>query len=175
MKTWTPEEVLAERPDVMHLPGLATGFWEGHGQMSLLEILTVLPFSDFCRVWLAARPGALPGAVREKWGSVIVERAIRRARVVCESSEWLAWAENWVDGIDRSGLAAQRAAGIAIDDEVAFYAAQAAYQAARGEWWGVAQAAVWQSYWNDDLGCNAGAEEFRRQVADLVAMKAEWE
>ena len=81
-----------------------------------------------------------------------VECAIRLAWEVCDEPGWRAWAEGWLDGSDRSDVAARAAAEAWAARSAARSAARAAARAAvRAAW----AAEAWAAGWAADAAADA--------------------
>jgi len=108
MKTWTIDEMLAERPCKEYTQERITELWAGRERLSLRDILMLdIPSSD--RIWVACRPGALTDQQQAAWLERIVTRAIIHHALNCGIPTVEAWAQNWLDGTDRSNAAAAAA------------------------------------------------------------------
>ena len=73
MKSWTIDEMLAERPCEEYTQERITELWAGRERLSLLEILD-LPISWADRVWVICRPDALTHEQKAAWLERIVGR-----------------------------------------------------------------------------------------------------
>jgi hypothetical protein len=96
---------------------------------------------------------------------------------VCKEASFVKWANNWLNGTDRSRKSARAAAAWAADyaaywaaDYAAYWAAWAAYYAARAAAWdaGAADAAAWAA----DAARAAEAAARAGGTLDLVALAA---
>ena len=129
MKSWTIDEMLAERPCEEYTQERITELWAGRERLTLLEVLD-LPISWADRVWVICRPDALTHEQKAEWLERIVTRAIRNHALNCGIPTVEAWAQNWLDGTDRSNAAAAAA-----------WTAEAARAARAAEAWAAAEAA----------------------------------
>ena len=113
----------------------------GRKVISLHDVYEMdIPNTD--KIWILTRPNVLNSKIRDKWLEIIVTIAINTAKQFCNNSEWNKWADNWLNGTDRSYAAAYNAANAA-------YAANAACAAANN--------------------ANAVAE-YKQQVEDILSM-----
>jgi len=183
MKTWTVGEVLRVLPRGSYTAPRLRHLWNGRKRVTLLEVLTELPFSDAHRVRLAMSPGALPVEVRQEWADIIVHRAILRTLEGPESLEngaWKVWAMGWLNGMDRSARGARAVEKLASKEMMGMRGDLAARKV-----WNAREAAAdaarrlfLRSYWMAAFcgalcarrldGAAGLAEEFRRQVEELA-------
>ena len=150
MKTWTVEEMVAERPCPEYTRERMAELWAGREALTLAEILDV-PIAAQDRVWVACLPAALPAAVQDAWLERIVSRAVTTHALRCGIPAVEVWAQSWLDGTDRTGAAARAAAR-----EAAWAAAWAA-RAARAAAWEAARAAAWAAAGAADAAAEAAA------------------
>ena len=170
MKTWSIDEMLAENPcEEYQNRALLETFWAAQERLSVLDVLRLeIPAED--RVWVATRPGALEPAVQSRWQEVVVTRAINRALEIYDEPGFVAWAQGWLDGTDRSAEAARAAAAAAWAEGAAAYAADAAAYAAAGTAWAAADAAAGTAWAAAHAARAALGAEREQQVADLVTI-----
>ena len=116
-----------------------------------------IPYKD--KVWLFTRPNVLSRKIKDKWLEIIITRAINTAKHVYINPEWNKWADNWLDGTNRSADAAYAAYAAYAAADAAAYAAYAAYAAADA-----AADAADAAY---DAADAAHAAECKQQVNDL--------
>jgi len=135
MKTWTVEEMVAERPCPEYTRERMAELWAGREALTLAEILDV-PIAAQDRVWVACLPAALPAAVQDAWLERIVSRAVTTHALRCGIPAVEVWAQSWLDGTDRTGAAARAAA------RAAAWAAAWAARAARAAAWEAAREAA---------------------------------
>ena len=169
MKTWTVDEMLAEKPCGWDADGYTRerleGLFDGRDSMSTLDVCDLdIPPSDI--VWVACR--GLGDQDRETWLELIVTRAVTSHALRCGIPDVEAWARNWLSREDRTAdaaeaaraIAAARAAARAAAD-VAARAAWAAADAAEAAYTGAAANAAWATR------AAAEAAERQLQVEDL--------
>jgi hypothetical protein len=170
MRSWTIDEMLAERPCEEYTRERITELWAGRERLTLLEVLD-LPISAKDIVWVICRNNALTPEQQAEWLECIVTRAIRLHVLNCGIPAAEAWAQNWLDGTDRSSTAAKAAKGSSRQRkewaaEVATWAAAAALEAeAEAE----AAAAAWEAAaWASEAAGEAATivTERERQVQD---------
>ena len=169
MKTWTVEEMVAERLCPEYTRERISELWAGREALTLAEILDV-PIAAQDRVWVACLPAALPAAVQDAWLERIVSRAVTTHALRCGIPAVEVWAQSWLDGTDRTGAAARAAAWEAARAAAwaAAGAADAAAEAAAGAAWVAAGAAAWaaaeaaRAAW-----AAARAAEREQQIDDL--------
>lgn len=103
--------------------------------------------------------------------------AIACARRVCFDQGWVAWADGWVSGDDRSAATATTARAAAMVDALAAKAAAAAMRAAEATtsfamaWaarWAARSAARWAARWAVELAHTNDNSETRWQVARAI-------
>ena len=110
MKSWTIDEMLAERPCEEYTQERITELWAGRERLTLLEVLD-LPILAKDIVWVICLRNALTPEQQAEWLERIVTRAIRNHALNCGIPTVEAWAQNWLDGTDRRSTAeAARAA-----------------------------------------------------------------
>ena len=132
MKSWTIDEMVAERPcysreRIEQLAG-------GRKRLTLLEILD-LDISDKDKVWVCARDNEY----RAEWIERVITRAVETHALRCGVPVVEQWAARWLSGADRSNAAyvdAAHSAAAAVNAayvDAAHSAAAAAYAYA-AEW-----------------------------------------
>lgn len=200
MKSWSVDEMLAERPCEDSYPrARLEKLARGRERMTLLEIIDdrCIPAAD--RVWVACRPGALTAEQLAAWLELIVTRAVTRHASHCGVAEVETWAARWLSGEDRSAEAAdtvvqapQTSCTVVMGAAVAatwtaVAAAQASGAAQATSWapsavaWlaqanGAAQATSWAAAAAAWLAKTVGqpralaAAEYRQQLDDLRAV-----
>jgi len=152
MRTWTIDEMLAERPCPQYDRARITELWAGRETLSVLDTLDLdIPPAD--KVWVACRPGAISAQIRTAWSLQTATRAVTDHARACGVPAVEAWARAWLSGADRTAAAAREAAR-----EAAEAGAWAARAAEAGAWAALAAAA------------EAEERERERQVADLRAL-----
>ena len=179
MKTWTIDEILAERPCKEYTQERITELWAGRERLTLLEVLDLpIPAKDI--VWVICRKNALTPEQQAEWLERIVTRAIRNHALNCGILTVEAWARNWLNGSDRSRAEAEAAAW-AAEAEAARAAAWAAEaEAARAEAAraaALAEAAAWAAWAAAALAVEAAealaAEAVEMAWAEAVAEERE--
>ena len=147
-KAWTVRQIQAE--GACYDAKRITTLWAGREALTLWEILDLdIPAVD--RLWVCWRPGALTDAQFAAVMERIVGRAVRQFALSEPSTH--DWAQRWLDG-DPEARTAAEAARVA-------WAAGAAW-AAEAAW---AAGAAWAA-----AGAAAGAAEYDRQLADVLAV-----
>ncbi len=136
MKTWTVDEMLAEKPCGWDSDGYTRerleGLFDGRDSMSTLDVCDLdIPPEDI--VWVGCCALALDDKQRETWLELIITRAVTSHALHCGIPNVEAWARNWLSGKDRTADAARAAndtASAAYAYPAASVAADAAYPAA---------------------------------------------
>ena len=172
MKSWTLEEMLAERPCSDYTVARMSELLAGRESLSLLEILN-LDIPDTDKIWVACRPGAF--AEQSEWIDGMVERAIRKCAVTEPSTK--EWAERWLSKMDKTAYAADaaravadaaRAAADAADAARAAYAADAARAARAAAYAGYAARAAAYAGYAARAAAYAGYDaEMKLQISEL--------
>jgi len=167
MKTWTVEEMVAERPCPEYTRERMAELWAGREALTLAEILDV-PIAAQDRVWVACLPAVLPAAVQDAWLERIVSRAVTTHALRCGIPAVEVWAQSWLDGTDRTGAAARAAA------RAAAWAAAWAARAARAAAWEAARAAARAAAWAAAEAAGEAAREAARaaRAAAWAAVEA---
>ncbi|HHR85026.1 MAG TPA: hypothetical protein ENL23_01610, partial [Candidatus Acetothermia bacterium] len=158
MKSWTVNEMLAERPCKEYTREILTNLWAGRERLSLLDVLDLnIPNED--KLWAACRPNAFDE--QPEWiVDDVVAHVVREYALPCEVTR--EWAKKWLSGEDRTKDAAEETARAAWAAEApeaakaAARAADAAWAVARGA--GAAQAA------KDAARAVLAAGEYKRQL-----------
>ena len=130
MKTWTVEQMLAERPCPQYTEEALTKLWAGRGVVSLPDILN-MEIPDVDKMW-----GSWRGLTKKQTGLVlekIITRAVTNHALHCGVLPVEKWADGWLSEKDRSAEAAGAAARAAWAVEAA-WAAWAAEAAAWAAW-----------------------------------------
>ena len=169
MKTWTVEEMVAERPCPEYTRERMAELWAGREALSLLDILD-LPISTEHRVWVTCRPDAITAAQRAAWLDLMVTRAVTAHALHCGIPAVEMWARGWFDGSDRteaSACAATWAAAEAAETGAARAAAAAAAA------WTAADAAAWTAA-RAAAGAADAAAEAAAGAAWVAAGAAAW-
>ena len=104
IKTWTVDEMLAERPCADYTRARIEELWAGRERLSLLDILD-FDIPDLDKIWACCRNHPHRGA----WLDVVVTRAVRTHAVGCGVPAVESWAQIWLGG-DRTAEAAEAAA-----------------------------------------------------------------
>ena len=109
MKSWTIDELLAERPCAAYTRAHTAKQFGRRTRMTLLQILNCrsVPVAD--RLWVAWLPSALSLTQRKEVGERIVMRTVRKYALPCPETH--VWAKAWLLGQDRTAPAAPRGAG----------------------------------------------------------------
>ena len=82
MKTWTVDEMMAEKPCDGYPQERVAALWGGRERLTLLEVLRLhIPAAD--RVWVATRPAALPDETLYRWLDIVVSRAVETHALHC--------------------------------------------------------------------------------------------
>ena len=118
-----------------------------------------------CKKMTLVRELPLPAiTIKEK-----VEFAIRCAMLVYQEKTWVAWAENWLSGKDRSKQSATRAAARAVNGRWQGRRQRAMARAAK---WTAARTAV-EAGWAAEWAAKAAARTAAKTVAS-AAVQAGW-
>ncbi len=163
MKTWTVQEMIAERPCKEYTEARLLELWAGRGALAVNDILNLdIPAAD--KVWVLCRPDVMTPEQRARWLGTIVERAIRRVLGKSNVPKWERWAERWLSGEDRTRKSAEAAA-------------EAATRAAWAEAW-AAEASAWaavEEAWAEAAAVEEGsaaraaeAAEYEKQINDCL-------
>ena len=172
MKSWTIDEMLAERPCEEYTQERITELWAGRERLSLLEILD-LPILAKDIVWVICRRNALTPEQQAEWLECIVTRAIRNHALNCGIPTVEAWAQNWLDGTDRSSTAAAAWAAW-----TAVWASEAAWEARAATWtaWAAAAARAAEAWaaaaWAVEAAAAAAAWTAQAAAARAAAARA---
>jgi len=109
MKTWTIDEMLAERPCPDYDRERITELWAERERLSLAEILD-LDITVVDRLWVSYLSGAITPEQERRRTDRIVTRAVTMHALHCGIVAVESWAARWLSGADRSASAAQSAA-----------------------------------------------------------------
>lgn len=110
MKSWTVEEMLAEKPCDRYDEARIRKLWGEHETRSLADLLTDERIPPADRMWPVWRPGALTRVQARAVLDRIVTRAVTNHALNCGLPDVETWARGWLDGSDRSWVAAWAAA-----------------------------------------------------------------
>lgn len=123
-----------------------------------LHDVAAMNISEADKIWLFCQEDVLTTDIEAKWRGTIVTRAIKTALTVYTEPSYVKWAENWLNGIDRSFNSAH-AAAYDSDHAAAYAAAHAAAYAAAARAARAARATA-----------DAADDEYKQQVADLMEL-----
>ena len=150
-----------------------------------LHDVAAMNISDEDKIWLFRQENVLSSGTKFKWLEIIVTRAIKTALTVYIEPSYAKWAENWLNGTNRSARAAVAnthaavaaaraaaraavAAAVAADvaDAADAYAADVAVYAHVTAY--AADVAVYAAV--TARAARAAAAEYKQQVADLIEL-----
>ncbi len=101
MKTWTVDEMLAEKPCEKYTRSVITSLWAGRERLTLQDILG-LDISARDRMWVVWRPGALLKEQQKSLLETILVRCITTHALHCGIAKVESWAQKWISNENRS-------------------------------------------------------------------------
>ncbi len=147
----------------------------GREAISLHDVAEMdIPGKD--KVWLFCQKDVLNTDIEAKWHETIVTRAIKTALAVYNEPSYVKWAENWLNGNDRSVRTAYDAAEAARDAyaahaaKAAAHVANAAYADRDAAHEAHAVYAISAAAHAANAAAHAISGEYKQQVADLMAL-----
>jgi hypothetical protein len=134
MKTWTVDQMLAQKPCSPYDRARITALLAGRGTITTRDFLTLdIPAEH--RIWAALQDDTIAARVVER----IVTRAVTTHALTCGVPDVETWAVRWLSGENRTEAAARAAERAAV--EAVAWAAEAAGVAERAAAWAAMAAA----------------------------------
>jgi hypothetical protein len=131
MKTLTPKQIVDLKPCEGYNLKQITKLFGNKKSMTYLEILNTNKIPPWDIVWVFCRSTVLDDDIRNQWLEVIITRAVTNYALHCGVDDVEEWAQNWLNGVDRTTEAAVNAEAAADEAYAAYAARDAAAYAAR--------------------------------------------
>jgi hypothetical protein len=168
MKTLTPQQIVDLNPCRGYDLEWIKKLFGNKKSVTYLEILDTdkIPLADI--VWVFCRSTMLDADIRNQWLEVIITRAVTNYALHCGIDTVEKWAKNWLNGDDRTVVAA-RAAGYAARTatNAGYNAVDAAYNAAHVAAY-AADATAYASNYTAVYAADAAARDAAEAAADTA-------